>query len=170
MGEVARHHSGWGGRAELVRIVGPGSRATSLAVDPLDRSPQWPPRATDLDVWDLMHDTPAFHVWVGLWERSLHEEAFVRKAGSLAEHLAALRRATESLIAENPHLLIPRATREGGPPHSWAVCHRAWLVEAEAGSATRLEQVVGTIDDPEIVDHLRRSAARTSEIDEMEAP
>lgn len=169
VGETAHRHWGWGGGAEAVRIVGPGSRATSLAVDPADRSPRWPPRETDVDAWELMHDTPAFRTWVDLWERSLHATD-IRSGRGRDEHLSALRRTTEAVIAENPQLLMPRATPEGGPPHSWAVCHRSWLIEAEAGSAAQLEQVIGTIADPEIDDHLRRSAARTAEMDEMEAP
>src|SRR4051812_20139957 len=44
---------------------------------------------------------------------------------------------------------------------------RAWLVEAEAASATQLKLVVATTADTEIVDHLRRSAARTATLGEM---
>ena len=70
VGEIVQFHRGWGGRPETVTVVGRGSRATSLAVDPADRTPRWPPRDTDVDAWDLMHDTPAFRTWVDLWEQS----------------------------------------------------------------------------------------------------
>jgi hypothetical protein len=166
VGEIAQFHHGWGGRPATVRVVGPGSRATSLAVDPLDLTPQWPPRETDVDAWDLMHDTPAFRIWVDLWEQSLHSTAIRDRD----EHVAALRRATEVLITENPQLLIGRATGEGGPPHSWAVCHQASLIEMEARSVAQLERAIQTINDPEILDHLRWSAARMAEMNEMQAP
>ena len=168
VGEVAQLHQGWGGRITPVRIVGPGSGGTSLAVDPTDPSVR-PPRGADVDVWNLMHDTSAFRAWAVLWERSLNERA-LDPGRDRGAYLCALRRATEALIVENPQLLIPRNTSEGGAPHSWAVCHRAWLTEAEAGSPARLEQTIGAISDPQIVDHIRRSAGRAAEMDEMDAP
>lgn len=160
--EVVQFHYGWGGPLHALRVLGPGSRPTSIAVDDLHYPFRWPEK-TDVDVWDLMHDTPVFHAWIALWDNP-------RSNQNRAEHLAALRLATEALIAENPQLLVVRDCPEGGLRHSWAVCHRAWLIEAEAGSPARIEQVIKTIADPEILDHIRGSSAREAELSERNAP
>ena len=111
VGEVAQLHQGWGGRITPVRIVGPGSGGTSLAVDPTDPSVR-PPRGADVDVWNLMHDTSAFRAWAVLWERSLNERA-LDPGRDRGAYLCALRRATEALIVEN-RSSSSRATRVKG--------------------------------------------------------
>jgi hypothetical protein len=168
-GEVAQFHYGWGGPRQALRVLGPGSRPTSIAVDDLDYPFRWPEN-TDVDAWNLMHDTPVFHAWIALWEGDLSEDRRSRSKQIRDKHLAALRLATEALIAANPQLLIVRDCPEGGQRHSWAVCHRAWLIEAEAGTPARIEEVIRTITDPEILDHIRGSSAREAELSERNAP
>jgi hypothetical protein len=112
---------------------------------------------------DLVPDTPAFHAWRDLWDK-------LRFSRNRKEHLAAIRLATETLIAENPQLLIVRDCPEGGGRHSWTVCYRAWIIEAEAGSPARIEQVIRTITDPEILDCVRGFAASEAELSERNAP
>jgi hypothetical protein len=46
--ETVQFHYGWGGRHQALRVLGPGSRPASIAVDDLHYPFRWPER-TDVD-------------------------------------------------------------------------------------------------------------------------
>jgi len=165
VGEVVRFDRGGTWPRATSRVIGPGTRAQSIALSPVDLAIDRT-GGPDVDLWDLRHDTPAFHTLVELEPRIEMD----RHHGGSQPLRPSLRHATEALIADNPHLLIPRVSWEGGRPHSRAGCLRADLVMREAGSAARLEAVLPTVTDPDVLDCVQSWSARMARSTDMETP
>jgi hypothetical protein len=141
-----------------VRITGQGAEPGTITVT-LTPPKKWRAEREDVEVSTLLHDTPAFYAWSRAWAEAIHHW-----------FVASLPTAVDALFADNPHLLVPRVTWEGGPPHSRAVCLRADLFERESASPQQLEVAVRALRDPEILDHVRRSAAALAATTEMQEP
>jgi hypothetical protein len=164
VGEVVWFERGGKTFRGAFRVVGRGSRETSIALAPKSRAVEIT-GARDVDFWELLHETPAYNLWLGLWQ-----EVFDNPPADGWRLLRDTQDATEALIADNQHLLIRRVSWEGGRPHSRAGCLRGDLFVRKAGSSERLEEVVSTVVDVDLLDHVRAWAARAAKMTDMQAP